>query len=943
MPTSPKIEQTPTTNQKRAIELTAKSIAIIAGAGSGKTKVLTGRLVHLLKNKKITLNQILCITFTERAAQELKNRIALLLPPEMKKELPFAPIGTFHGFCLNILREQAALIGLSEWLSVWDEHTARLAIHKVCRATLLNGLDAKDPHAVFLTEALEFKNALELLEELMSFRWHADRAVILSEAKNPGDTQEEALFEATRSLYQRALATYTLEKEKHQVLDFQDLEILTLKLLKENRETLKIYQKKFRHILVDEVQDINDLQRELIELLFVPGTNILCIVGDPKQSIYRFRGANAEGFQTLVKKITEAGGETIILRDNFRSRPGVLRFVNHTFRHLFSLGEDFELKPAREEKASMALTLLPIVLPNGGNTEAMRKEEAREVAQYILATVNAGEARFGDICLLFQAFTDIGFYEEAFRASKIPYRLFGGRGFLSAQEVIDLLFVLQVMVNLENRLALVGLMRSPLLGLSDIFITKLCLEHANDLGKSLLELPEAKWLQDLHLQKNSLSSAEILEKTVTITHYDCLLKALDPSDAKRANVEQLIELTRQLETAENLSIKNLLEYYEALKKKRSPMAQATAVDLSEEACQMMTVHGAKGLEFPIVIVADLIRGQRSSGNDYLFLRDEGLAFVLKKNPDELYSDTFPSPRLEQLKEREDYQSLEERKRLLYVALTRAEEKIVLPWHAEAARTGKWYGWLKEAIDGYTEVERWKKSEHFSQQKNDAKKSFQEMFPILERGHLTTGGVPWYTVTELEKIDTPPSPHARSRTQNAQKGGLKGTDLGNWIHATLKEWNGKQLLPMETIARTKLLELGIVATQKEFEEGLAQIEHFLKSPIAPPDFGGWHELPFNLKLPNAHVTGIIDYAWETDAGWILFDFKTDAAAFAEKYQLQMDTYALALSKGQPKKVLETRLLFLKSDKAHIEACTPERLKQTEERLIKVIYSAMVLSA
>lgn len=657
-----------TWDQIKAVESIDKPTAIIAGAGSGKTEVLTARLVHILKNTPTTLNQILAITFTEKSANEMKQRIASHLDPETKKELPWAMIGTFHSFCLNILKEHAPLIGLSHLTSVWDEHTSRLAIHKHCRQTLLTALHSRQKEALELVEELEFRNVLMLLEELMAFRWHWEQRK--SNIKDQRSKKEEELFEATGKLYDQALKNYDEEKNFRQALDFQDLEILTLKLFQENREILKNVQNRFEHILIDEAQDLNDLQQELIGLLFNPKKNILCLVGDPKQSIYRFRGANVDGFQKMVRAIGEAKGESLQLRENFRSRPGILEWINPLFSHLFDPSEYSPLLATREPTPEQNVLILSVEAPPEASKEERRKREAAEIARHIQTEVSQNKRAFGDFALLFQSLTEVRIYEAAFKEAGIPYRVFGGRGFLSAQEVIDLLFCLKLMVNLEDRMSLVGLMRSPLVGFPDTTITGLALEHPNDLGKAFLEREEARWFKNLVSQKENLSGAQILEQTILQTHYDILLRQLDPSGGKLANVEQLIQVIRELETEEEMELKDLLEYFETLKNRQVPFAQAPAVDTSQkESCQLMTVHAAKGLQFPIVILPDLIRAQPNIGaHRHFFVTDAEL---------------------------EKLQDLKERKRLLYVAMTRAQERLILPIHLNNSKSGPWHSWVEE--------------------------------------------------------------------------------------------------------------------------------------------------------------------------------------------------------------------------------------------------------
>ena len=916
-----------TQNQKQAIESINKPTAIIAGAGSGKTEVLIGRLLHILKKRGRELGQILCVTFTEKSALELKKRITPHLSEKMKRELPFSPIGTFHSFFLNWIKEQAPHLGLSEWVSVLDEHTTKLVIHKHCRKELLDALQNRDPNALLLIEAIEFKQALLLLEELMHFRWHAKKVLANNDQK---------MIKETHVLYQRILDRYTDEKWKRQTLDFQDLEILVLDLLRQNKEILKKTQHRFHHILIDEAQDMNDLQREIVELLFQPKQNCLCIVGDPKQSIYRFRGANWEGFNTIVNRILKNKGHLIDLKENFRSRPPLLDFINQTFSPLFSSEEYLPLIATRETAAETGVSILPVATAPKTSKEELRKQEAQTIAKYIQSVVRQKKARFGDMVLLFQSLNDTRFYEEAFRKMNIPYRLFGGRGFLNAQEVIDLLFVLKLMVESNNRLALVGLMRSPLIGFDDLFITQLCQKHPVDLGQALLQLPEAAWLKTVADQKKNLSGAGILQEAVLATHYNCLADKLDPSGTKSANIEQLIELTRRLETEEELSLAELVEYYEELKRRRTPLANAPVVSVDSDTCQFMTVHAAKGLQFPIVILPDLIRTPPANSNRFLFVRGGGLGFALRENEKDPFSPFIPTSKMEELKEFEKNKDYAERKRLLYVALTRAMEKIVIVWHNEVRQPSLWYGWLQEALATFKAISVIPTDSvgFMPKQSTTLGTNTQARWDETVIVHNTwKKEIPYYTVTQLAKIDSPSNlfdPLLKKET-------LDGAALGNLVHAVLKQIDDSKNRDWSERIRRKSFELEMIVSDEEVRNIQNLLQQFLEGNATPPTWTGLHELPFQLRTPNAFITGIIDYLWETEHGWIVSDFKTDAKMEPKKYQFQMDTYALALSRALKKPVLETRLLYLKHNKAHIEPCHPERLQRADQELIKRVDS------
>ena len=918
-----------TENQKQAVESIDKPTAIIAGAGSGKTEVLTQRLLKILESGNASLSQILCITFTDKSALEMKRRIAKALPQETRAHLFSAPIGTFHGFFLNLIRENAPLLGLSEWMSVWDEHTAKLAIHRHCRAALLKGLDDKDPDTLAMVEQLEFRNALLLFEELLQFRWHAEkhlqnrpsfvrrgRGEVDLPHPNPTLTKGR---EAVASLFQKISDAYDFEKKTRQVLDFQDLEILTLQLLTQHKESLKKIQSRFKHILVDEVQDTNDLQHQILKALFAPPGNILCVVGDPKQSIYRFRGANVEGFQSISKLILENKGHLIDLKENFRSRPAIIHFINHLF-------SKEGLQSQRDPAPETGLELMEIEPPSGKNSsELLRKTEAKAIARYIQNHVRTEGKHYGDIALLFQSLNDARFYEQALRDANIPYRLSGGRGFLNAQEVIDLIFCLKLLVNPADRLALAGLLRSPLIGMSDVEIQNL---HSN-----WLNLPQVKWFADILSAKDQMTAAEVFEEAMLKTHYDSLVYRLDPSGTKLANIEQLIELTRELETEEDLSKEEIAVYLEELKKRKARLANAPSADIQSETCQLTTVHAAKGLEFPVVILPDLIRGQPPHTNRHIFSREAGLALAEKDEDAEDFR---------RIRELESAKDVEEKKRLLYVALTRAEEKIVIPRHEKAARAGGWHGWIQEALENFTPSMKGPKPQ--SGREEEAPRAlpvdggrFDFILQPREKEPKK-----YFTVTELANVIPAPDvsfPRKRESRGQAQYRDdiLAGAALGNLVHAVLKEYPAKKqggLLPCVT---RKSLDLEMRLPQEALQETAHLVEAFLNGAAAPESWQGAHEIPFCLRCPNGFVTGIIDYYFETPKGIVICDFKTDAKIESRHYQFQMDTYALALSEALSKPVLETRLLYLKHNAVHAEPCPKARLAKASEELIKRIDS------
>lgn len=915
-----------TEKQREAVESWNESTAMIAGAGSGKTEVLTRRLLAVLESGKAGLHQILAITFTEKAAYDLKRRVAEKMNPEQREEIPWAAIGTFHAFCLELIREHAPLLGLADNPGVWDEPTAKLAIHKVCRQALLKLLEEKDRDTLLAVQELDFKNILALLEELLHFRWHTESLWDLSS----GGAREKALMEAAQSLYRRCAAAYAEEKNRRRALDFQDLEILALRLLEKEKEIRNRMVSRFAYLFVDEAQDLNDLQKKILSLLFNPGKNTLCLVGDPKQSIYRFRGANVAGFDEWVRQITRTGGRRVALNENFRSRPRILDFVNRLFGELMGVQTYAPLEATRGEDPE-SLALLPVAA-SGGSARENREAEAEAIAAWIAREIRAGKRKCGDFALLFQTLKESRFYTQALQRAGIPYRLHGGRGFLEAQEVLDLLFILRLMNDLKDRLSLVGLMRSPLVGLSDAEIFRMTRDK-RPLEELFLEREEAAWFIPLWEERSVKSGSEILTQAVEATHLAPLLFLLDPSGTKLANVEQLIEWTREMERNEEMTLPELIETFDELIRRKTPIAQAPASDIASDACQLLTVHTAKGLEYPVVLLPDLSRGEKPANLPYEFSREAGLGLSLRESgsPVGLFTAT---ERGEAIKQREKELETREKMRLLYVAMTRAREQLVLPRHETVKREGRWAQWIGKGLAS------WPEPFFLEAPPPPEGEPLLEIperlaIPALEIPRWERGKHHW-SITELKGKQAGIPEKVWRLPAGGRRRGLKGPLLGDIVHAFLKNWRGGEQNADAVLTRG-LVGLEIVLTPEERKEALALIRKFLEGEAAPPTWEGKHELPFKMRWKNGMIlSGVMDYVYDDPGGGrVICDFKTDAKPNPKKYALQMNAYALALSLAGNRPVLETRLIFIRNGQTVIRPWTAARARQAEKELDRAL--------
>ena len=286
----------PTEAQARAIERTDVPMAVDAAAGSGKTKVLTERILKIVGSDWARLGEILAITFTEKAAGEFRAKLRPHVPASERFRLDSAWIGTFHSFCARLIRRFGPAIGLDPSFRMLDENAAGMEARKCVRETLLKLLEDGDDDAAGLVEEVGYATAAGCLEELMQFRWHAGQALASREGASEGEAE---LLGRLTKVFERVRENYLARLAEQGALDFQELEIRALALL-ENRHVASSARGIFSHILVDEYQDTNDIQTELVLRLFDPARSRLFIVGDEAQSIYRFRGANVSCFARVI-------------------------------------------------------------------------------------------------------------------------------------------------------------------------------------------------------------------------------------------------------------------------------------------------------------------------------------------------------------------------------------------------------------------------------------------------------------------------------------------------------------------------------------------------------------------------------------------------------------------------------------------------------------------
>ena len=872
-----------TAEQYAAVHSHDRNLIVVAGAGSGKTRVLVERYLQLLEaNPTWPIKSLVAITFTREAAYEMRHRVRLELERRAERtgdtvwlrhlsEMDSARIDTIHGLCASILRANAAEAGIDPKFEVLDETEAAILLENAVEevmATLdpellmlfsfydadkiLNSLNRQDLVSVVLpgeapnpddlrqrwqeqwSEAVLparqrlFKSAnveeivdaagypaedklgalyqqyqtyltliaaeddaegiWQLLSECHSqgkvgnvgsaATWGGTEAkkqaavllryvrdelkALLDELGDPLgelDTLSAQLLPRWIQLLGKVQQTYRKQKKESALVDFDDLERLAAQVLSNDAIRRRYREAEFNHLLVDEFQDTNDLQWQIIRALADLGRGgTLFAVGDPKQSIYQFRGADVSVFNLVRDQIAgDANGQELSLSTSFRSHRRLIAQFNELFERILvrehdSLAASFQVpfdkamtafREDSPEGASIECLLLDYQPPDQDDSfapsrssrprripaEEMRSWEAIEIAQRIKELIDSerpvfdrerGRSRpinFGDIAVLFQAMSNVNIYEERFKAQGIPFLTIAGRGYYDRQEVWDMLDLLRCLHNPLDNLSLATVLRSPMFGFSDdmLFALRLIkdldplssnplplwralrislIETApgiDDEDRHLLEFA-VETLDELHQLAGRITISELLQRSLAATGYLSILTGLPDGARRRGNVEKLLQLA---EDSGKITLGKFSRYLTDLSSRE--IRESEVLVEAGNAVRFMTVHASKGLEFPMVILADT-SWTRGSGAAPTLLSDAdfGLSCQVFDIEQNRTVNAFAHRRNATLLSQKE---AAERKRLLYVAATRAQDYLLISGQMSYSRSGQptARGWLKQLL------------------------------------------------------------------------------------------------------------------------------------------------------------------------------------------------------------------------------------------------------
>ena len=1098
--------------QESAVKLTGQNLLVSAGAGTGKTRVLVERFVHYVVTGQALVSEILALTFTEKAAGEMKSRLmerfSALEMNTARRELESAAISTIHAFAARILREHPLEAGVDpqfrvleadeadhlqqqaldlaletqcvrgtpvfELLRVYSEKTVCEALPEIlkaarrfahaggmdCSGTALSrlcpeaagseskadgGAAASAParHQGLTVKALLEKEielpprpgGLEALigetdkpelaadwkrfESRKTWDWPAIQdyenwlAKFSAKRKAPWPVIKERAREFLllalegfvkpwrESLGQLAVAfeeAYETLKNERGLLDFDDLEIHALNLFKQEKalgqRLLEQYRRQFRQIMVDEFQDTSPLQLELVTLM--AGADNLFFVGDYKQSIYGFRGAEPGLFLQKEKEYDGSTGLRLALTENYRTGSGLLDWINRFFAHLWE--EDaFEFKPLKcSAGEAHACPVESIFIEAGkGETAKARMLEAGRIARRILGLREEGFS-YGEMAILFEAMTDAPLYEYALKQAGIPYFAVSGRGFYQQPEIRDMISFLSFLENPLADIPLAACLRSPLFQISDSTLFWLARaakaeDPAAPLFSGLEKLESTAEIEGVEKEKliffrrtagelleakDRLRLTELLDLTLERTAFEMPVLAGPDGIRRLANLRKLIGLARRAEDLRPAALGDFLNQLRRLELEEARESEAQLeAEKSGRVVRLMTIHRAKGLEFPVVFVADMGRSDRHQGGGAIRAFSAGVALKVRNEA----SGEWETPyRLDALQEQFSLTEKQERKRLLYVAMTRAQKKLILCGVGEREIKEKegyydipsWIQWVRRSPLGRETVEvdettlpkavpqrskeitaaafleqmrAWDPSVSVDPKgaavledslrirllKRRSAPARTVDLPVSAFAVFARSQEDYRRVYELGFPDRMQDHNQAARETEVES--QSPSDFGTAMHALLERIHFKNPAerldehlkacfagrPAEALEAERLLKLFM---QTELFERLRRARRVLR------------ELPFILNERHGMVQGIIDVIFEeTDGSWHILDYKT-AVGSAEQvksheYGLQIQLYALAVERLLRKTPATGILYFLKNQWQYVEQFSAQQLAET----------------
>ncbi len=892
------------------------NLAVTAGAGTGKTTLLVAKILRKVLDEGADIRRILALTFTEKAATEMRERVRRELESRGRAEnLDRAEIGTIHSFCAHVLRQFPVEAGVAPDFEVDEGRAFRRRFDAAWPRWLDRELGAGAPRAAEWREVLakfEIGDLRELAEGLASFRIPAKRGDTVKtlrrfakgaaeefpalapalegrEPPRPLPAKAAPLFRSAHRLAEDIAAVdakgigravglvddfargFRRDYLAAGFVSFDAMLALVHELLgsRDFPDVLALLRERYVYILVDEFQDTDPLQGEIIRRLaegpdgrLVHGK--LFLVGDPKQSIYSFRGADIVAYQQLVRRILDEGGAPVVLRANFRSHGGILDLVNGVFSK--AIAKRGQLQPGYEpiEPEEGRVPRLPgppveAFLVEGAKAGESRETEAEVIAEWI--------GRQGipcrDIAVLFKALTDVPVYLEALRARGIPCAVAGEKFFYGTGEVIDFVNVLRAVANPNDRVAVAGVLRSPWGGLSDaeLYERRFSLDYRRD-----SDLPIFGFLRRWNGMAGRTGVPELIDAIFEESFALEIAQAGVHGEQAVANLLKLRQKAEELEARGGVTLRGFTDLARRAVEEMEEEGESPLEDEKLDAVKVLSIHRAKGLEFPVVILPDLHRRAATAG-DCAVRFDWPTRTLGVRLGGACDAGGAALAFLDRERRRE------EEKRLLYVAMTRAREKLVLLGSADAGG-GTWLDLLMPDLEKYAKVTRLPRRE--------AARPPAPPAPEPERPDWGVFAEAW---RERRKRGVAP-PRFTSPSRMERGDGEEPEPDSRPLRVGVECHRAMERLDF----RAPRVPGGADPEVVEILEGFFRSEAFRE--LAEAEVLA-RELPFVLRRGGRVVEGVIDLVYRSGANVYAADYKTDKIVEPGEYALIREIYGEAV--------------------------------------------------
>ena len=1056
--------------QQMAIRTIDKNLAVNAGAGTGKTKVLTERYVYILENGNLEENReiesIVAITFTKKATQEMIERIRSEIKKNFHKDqkwrryyrdLEQANISTIHSFCGKILRENPIEANIDPLFEVLEDNKAAKLLKSSIIDVLNEKLESDDDFLNLMTAfninridslvsdlysvynnirtvgldfktvkdmTLEYLNSLKFEEEdlleiketiiylsqnipknskiskmvhnedaswikFYSGNYERDELYIIIEhiESNLGNSSKEVEhFRKLRDLLSKVLKTRDLQmqwmyilvldlligidmnyeglKFNLAVLDYDDLQIKVLKLL--DNEAIRIYyQNKFKYFMIDEFQDSNELQRKIFYRLTSVKEDLdqsnLFIVGDPKQSIYGFRGSDIDVFYSTIEDIKNTTKEDpITMSKNYRTKSPVLKFINTVFNSLMGKKYDSLIAHIIDEE-SIDIEILENTdfenYPELKEAEAATIYEANLIAKRIKTLVNQGEYDYKDFALLFRATTRNYIYEEALKNYNIPYFNSSGKRFFFKQEILEIINALKLISNPYDNIATIGFLRSPMIGITDdclyyllknkvesIYETMVNLNEPGITTEDLEKINEAVELMTyLYIIKDSKTIAEVTEEIIEKTFFIETTLLKDNGEQSMANIYKFIDIVKSYESNNKSSLEDFIDYINEIKEGNESEANVESED--SNVVKLLTIHKSKGLEFPVVIIPEMSRDSGGGYSNLLFHKDVGLG-IKAGNCKGIH---------DEIKEILSMKENEEKERVLYVAMTRAEDMLILGNQGKNSGFKKMIRDLLEPsqykIVGNIDIEmeastniKLIEQKLLMRNEDEITLEIPLLFDAILNKKFETFSISQYLVfKQCNRKYYMDYYHGKSQVYIAetnvvetQDNRISAIDKGNIVHKFAQLYTSSSVV--EDLLYEVTESFGFTFEDRTKNELMPYIDNYLN--MYSEDYDEvFLEKPFHIKIGNNYLNGIIDRINIKGDKIEVVDLKTnrlrDKDILIEEYSPQLQIYAYAVGEILNKAVTKASILFLESGEKTEISLDPKEIRNNIKNVNKFI--------